>query len=161
MLVHPAVAPVERILAAASSAGAADDARPGHDVAVHALWICACVTVDDAPTWLIHDTPDGRLVWCRVPDGAEPLERVDAHRSAGGHADPDAVLRWLRGALRIRGRVPAVAGATWASPTTYGPGSARRGRRSRTDASGPRAGPEVARRHDLRAAGRPGRGASG
>lgn len=65
--------------------------------AEHALGICACVTADDAPKWLIYDTADGRLMWRRVPARVESLDLVDARFTAGGHADPAEVLRWLRG----------------------------------------------------------------
>ena len=73
-------------------------ARDGRAVVTHALWICACVTLEDAPTWLIHDLPDDGLAWRRVPDTVEPLDLVDARRTAGGHADPAEVLRWMQGA---------------------------------------------------------------
>jgi hypothetical protein len=58
--------------------------------------ICACVSLDAAPTWLIYDTPDGKIAWLRVPDGTEPSIWSDAWFSAGGHADPAEVLRWLQ-----------------------------------------------------------------
>ena len=66
----------------------------------HAPWICACVTRNEAPTWLIYDTVDDRVVWCRVPDEVEPLDLVDAQLTAGGHADPHEVLLWLQGTAR-------------------------------------------------------------
>ncbi len=69
----------------------------GKVVAKHALAICACVTEDDAPKWLIYDTADGGLMWRRVPDRMEPLDLVDAQLAALGHANPAEVLRWLQG----------------------------------------------------------------
>lgn len=57
--------------------------------------------------WLIYDTDDGEVAWCRV---AGALERglqgyrgkapdlVEARLIAGGHAAPTEVLRWLEGA---------------------------------------------------------------
>jgi hypothetical protein len=92
------VADVEEILKAASSRrpGPAK-ASEGRHLASHALWICACLTTDDAPTWLIYDTDQDGVAWCRVPDAVEPLDLVDARRTAGGHADPSEVLRWLQG----------------------------------------------------------------
>ena len=66
-------------------------------VAEHALWICACVTPEDAPTWLIYDDEDGQVRWGRIPDGAEAVDVVDARLTAGGHAAPGDVLAWLRG----------------------------------------------------------------
>jgi hypothetical protein len=53
--------------------------------------------MDDAPKWLIYDEPGGALRWCRIPDGSEASDIVDARFSAGGHADPGGVLAWLRG----------------------------------------------------------------
>jgi hypothetical protein len=76
------------------------EAAPGRQTpaVTHALWICACVTEDDAPTWLIHDAADGDdLAWCRVPNGVEPFDIVRARYTAGDHADPSDVLRWLQG----------------------------------------------------------------
>ena len=91
------MAGIDEILGVASSSGPGA-ARPpeGRPIATHALWICACVTFDDAPTWLIYDTDDG-VAWCQVPDRVDPLDLVDARLSAGGHADPKEVLRWLEG----------------------------------------------------------------
>jgi hypothetical protein len=65
--------------------------------ATHALWICACVTTDDAPTWLIYETVDGEMVWGRIPDATEFPDLVNSKFSTGGHADPGAVLDWLQG----------------------------------------------------------------
>ena len=70
--------------------------KDGKVATEHALSICACVTADDAPTWLIYETADGGLTWRRVPDRLEPLDLVDARLTMGGHADPAEVLRWLR-----------------------------------------------------------------
>ena len=53
--------------------------------------------LEDRPTWLIYDTNEGEIVWCRVPDAIEPPNLVDARLSAGGHADPGEVLPWLQG----------------------------------------------------------------
>ncbi|MGZ4588307.1 MAG: hypothetical protein ACXVX9_10950 [Mycobacteriaceae bacterium] len=90
---------VEEILASAALRvpkwASPQGARPH---AARALWICACVTQDDAPTWLIYDTDDGAVTWCRVEDGVEMADLVDARQTAGGHADPSEVLRWLQGA---------------------------------------------------------------
>jgi hypothetical protein len=79
---------------------AAREAVPMQDgkvAAGHALAICACVTLEVAPKWLIYDGADGGLMWHRVPDGVEPFDLVSARFTAGGHADPEEVLRWLRG----------------------------------------------------------------
>ena len=64
---------------------------------MHAVWICACVTLEDAPTWLIYEDRDGGLAWGRIPDGAEASDVVNAEFSAGGHAHPGDVLAWLQG----------------------------------------------------------------
>lgn len=94
----PAVAVVESILeAAASRHPAPTESGEGIPVAPHALWICACVTMDDAPTWLIYDTDEGGVAWCRVPNKVELVDLVDARLTAGGHADPAEVLLWIQG----------------------------------------------------------------
>jgi len=94
----PAVAQVERILQKAARYHAAEQPTKERRSATQALWICACVTMDDAPTWLIYDTDDDGIAWwCRVPHEVEPLDLVDARLSAGGHADPGQVLLWLQG----------------------------------------------------------------
>ena len=94
----PSVAPIEAILEAAAARNSSPmrllEDRPR---AAHAMWICACETMEDAPTWLIYDTNEGEIVWCRVPDALEPLDLVDARLIAGGHADPGEVLLWLQG----------------------------------------------------------------
>jgi hypothetical protein len=94
------VASVEEILQTAASRFPGP-ARPseGRPLVEHALWIRACVTMDDAPTWLIYDTGDDGVAWSRVPDGVEPLDLVEARRRAGGHADPLDVLLWLQGEI--------------------------------------------------------------
>lgn len=89
---------VEEIFEAASARSATPAPAPeGRPTARHALWICACVTGDDAPMWLIYDTDEDGVAWCRVPDAVEPRDLVDAALIAGGHADPSSVLLWLLG----------------------------------------------------------------
>lgn len=92
----PSVAAVEAILGADALTVQPRPRSAVRPIASHALWICACVTVDDAPTWLIYDTEDG-VSWCRVADKMEPLDLVNARLTAGGHADPAQVLLWLEG----------------------------------------------------------------
>ncbi len=91
------MAPVEEILDAAATREPSPmrllEDRP---LATHAMWICACETMEDAPTWLIYDMDEGGVVWCRVPDDVEPLDLVDARLSAGGHSDPGEMLLWLQ-----------------------------------------------------------------
>ncbi|MBO0883394.1 MAG: hypothetical protein J2P17_24280 [Mycobacterium sp.] len=94
----PAVVLVEQILAAAAAAaGSVDILRKGRLAVTQALWICACLTIDDSPRWLIYETPNGDLGWNRIPDGADPLDLVETRLIPGGHADPAEVLRWLQG----------------------------------------------------------------
>jgi hypothetical protein len=93
---HPAVALIEEILGESRRYEATPDSEV--TAAKHALWICACETLDEAPVWLIHDTPDGdEVVWCRVPVRISEDELVDARFTAGSHLDSDDFLSWLRG----------------------------------------------------------------
>lgn len=90
------MAPVEAILDRVASriTVTSDGRRPAVECA---LWICACLSREDAPTWLIFDEPDETLRWCRVPDGSKASDIVDARVTAGGHTDPGTILAWLRG----------------------------------------------------------------
>lgn len=92
-----AVSVVEQMFDATSRLQDSLPTAAGKAAAEHALWICACVTNDDAPTWLICDTAAGGFVWRRVPNRVEPLDLVKARYTGGGHADPAEVLHWLRG----------------------------------------------------------------
>lgn len=65
----------------------------------HVLWICACVTLDRSPDWIIFDTDDG-VGWRRWPDYLPDVEVVHAPLEAGGHASPSEVLAWLQGAAK-------------------------------------------------------------
>src|SRR3954467_14702440 len=92
------VASVEEILDPVRRRYPSSEREPkGGPVASYALWICACVSMDDAPTWLLYSTAEDGVAWCRVPDRIEPLDLVQARLSAGGHADPSEVLLWLQG----------------------------------------------------------------
>lgn len=92
------VAPVEYLLdLSATRRTPAAPSADGLANATYALWICACVCEDDAPTWLIYEGRDGQVWWDRVPEGIEVQSLVDAEFSAGGHADPGVVLDWLLG----------------------------------------------------------------
>lgn len=98
-LEDPSVARVEALLTACAVRGPSMAVSPkARPQAVRALQICACVTPDGAPTWLIYDTVDGALTWCRVEDGVALSDLVDGRQTAGGHADPSEVLRWVQGA---------------------------------------------------------------
>lgn len=58
--------------------------------------ICACVTLNVSPDWIIFDTDEG-IGWRRWPDDLPDDEMVHAPLEAGGHADPSDVLAWLEG----------------------------------------------------------------
>jgi hypothetical protein len=93
----PSVAPVEALLDGVAKRLSQVSSRARRPAAKHALWICACWTLDDAPTWLIYEDADGGVVWGRIPGGDEASDFVDAQFTAGGHADPGGVLAWLQG----------------------------------------------------------------
>lgn len=88
-----AVAAIEELLDRAQARHPPGDWRGR---AQHVLHICACVTQDYSPDWIIFDTDDG-IGWRRWPDDLTEAEVVDAPLGAGGHADPSEVLAWLRG----------------------------------------------------------------
>ena len=107
----PSVPAVEQLLDAAAARGSgAAPARDGRAVVTHALWICACVTLEDAPTWLIHDLHDG-LAWRRVPDTVEPLDLVDARLTAATRT-PRRCCAGCRALHPILGLAAATAAAT-------------------------------------------------
>lgn len=94
----PNVAVVEEILAAAASRSSATaPSRDEQAIVTYALWICACVTLWDAPSWLIYDVSDDGIGWRRVTNGVEEAEHETARFTAGGHADPEGVVLWLNG----------------------------------------------------------------
>lgn len=66
-------------------------------VVEHALWICPCMSDASTPVWLIYEETEGTLKWCRIPEGSDVSDVVEARFIAGGHADPGSVLAWLRG----------------------------------------------------------------
>ena len=92
------IARVEEILDAAvarnlKQTGARSDTKP---LATHAVWLCACVS-EDAPFWLIYQTPDDEIAWQRVPPRVDVDDLVSASGWAGGHVSPDEVRLWLEG----------------------------------------------------------------
>lgn len=92
----PSVAEVEAILERRTD-GELVPTRRERPLRVESLfWICACVTVDDAPIWPIYGAPEGAVQWCRLTGDAHIPDYIDAQATAGGHADPAAVLNWLR-----------------------------------------------------------------
>lgn len=92
----PVVSAVEQVLSRAARFASPVPIGVGKAIAVRAVWFCACVTLDEAPTWLIYDTPDGEVGWRRVPDSTDVAELVSAEVITGGHVDPADVLHWLQ-----------------------------------------------------------------
>ena len=94
----PSVASVEQILQTAASRSVdGPRRRDGRLVVTHAVWLCACETMDDSPLWLIYAVGEHGLGWQRVPDGTDLADVVDAGHLTGGHSSPHSVLAWLRG----------------------------------------------------------------
>ena len=95
----PAVGPVEALFNRAANYREFTQSMPSNEslATTVALWICACVSMDDAPTWLVYEDGERGMAWCRVPDGVEVSDVVNADVVAGGHADPGEVLAWLEG----------------------------------------------------------------
>lgn len=89
----PAVDRIEALLRDAASRHPAGDWLGR---ARHVVTICACVTPNDSPDWIIFDTDEG-LGWRRWPDDLPDNDMVHAPLEAGGHADPTDVLAWLEG----------------------------------------------------------------
>lgn len=96
----PSVAAIEELLTTAARSAGEVPTRDGKAVVDRAVWFCACITDfdADAPTWLIYDITDGGLGWCRVPDGSDVSDCVDAQLVVGDHVHPEQVLHWLQGA---------------------------------------------------------------
>lgn len=61
-----------------------------------AVWICACATHLDAPTWLIQ-THGTEVLWCRVPPRADDADLANSPVLVGDHTEPASVLAWLEG----------------------------------------------------------------
>lgn len=92
----PSVTLIEELLESASTRHNAGDWRGR---ARHVLTICACVTLDVSPDWIIFDTEDG-FGWRRWPDDLPDDEMVRAPLEAGGHAAPADVAAWLQGTAK-------------------------------------------------------------
>jgi hypothetical protein len=88
-----AVVLIEELLDRAATRHIAGDWRGR---AAHVVTICACVTLDVSPDWIIFDTEDG-IGWRRWPDDLPDEQVIHAPQEAGGHAAPSEVLAWLRG----------------------------------------------------------------
>lgn len=94
----PSVAPVEELLEAAASRSIGEaPRRDGRLVVTHAIWLCACETLDESPLWLIYAVGENGIGWQRLPDGTNVPDVVEAEHLTGGHPAPEGVLEWLRG----------------------------------------------------------------
>ncbi|WP_182377510.1 hypothetical protein [Nocardioides sp. WS12] len=92
---------MERILSIATERASGAIPTQGRRAVVdRAVWFCACVTDNgaDAPTWLIYDTDNGGLGWCRVGNDDDMDDLVDAKELFGDHVHPGQVAEWLQGA---------------------------------------------------------------
>lgn len=95
----PDVASVEQLLrAAALCATETPPLLNGRMVVSHAVWLCACETLDTSPTWLIYAVGKHGVAWQRLRPGQDARRVVDAQHLTGDHPSPSSVLRWLRGA---------------------------------------------------------------
>jgi hypothetical protein len=93
----PSVGRVEAILR--ESAARTIDVPPrrnGRLVVEHAVWLCACETMDGFASWLIYSVGADGVGWQRLDHRQDVADVVDATHRAGGHPSPRAVLRWLR-----------------------------------------------------------------
>jgi hypothetical protein len=95
----PSVAPVEEILKAADSRSKGEvPRRDGRLVVTHAVWLCACETLNDSPLWLIYAVGDDGVGWQRIDDyRLDVFDVVEADHLTGGHPAPEGVLEWVRG----------------------------------------------------------------
>jgi hypothetical protein len=93
------VAPVEALLnRAANHREVTRPRRRSEPLATTAaLYICACVAMDDAPIWLIYEDGEDGMVWSRIPGKVTVSDVVAPELMAGGHAVPSEVLAWLQG----------------------------------------------------------------
>ena len=64
---------------------------------MHAIWLCACETMDESPLWLTYTVGEDGIGWQRIPAGMDVSEVVEAEHLTGGHPAPEGVLEWLRG----------------------------------------------------------------
>src|SRR5215210_2434938 len=105
----PSVAPVEEILETAASRSEGDvQRRDGRLMVTHAVWLCACETLDDSPLWLIYAVGGEGVGWERITDRRLGLpDVVEADHLTGAHPDPEQVLEWLRGDRPYPWRGPA------------------------------------------------------
>jgi hypothetical protein len=93
----PSVAPVEEILEAAASRSVEQaPRRDGRLVVTHALWLCACETLNASPLWLIYAVGENGIGWQRIPGGTDLRDVAEAEHLTGGHPAPEDVLAWLR-----------------------------------------------------------------
>lgn len=94
---------VEELLDAAVAHSTAEvTRRDGRILTTHAVWLCACETFDDSPTWLIYAVGDDGIGWERIPESLDidVPDVVEAEDLTGCHPAPSSVLAWLRGRQR-------------------------------------------------------------
>lgn len=92
------MAPVEQILEATASRSVEQPPRrDGRIVVSHALWLCACETMDESPVWLVYAVGEDGIGWQRIPPEMEVSDVVEAEHLTGCHPAPERVLAWLRG----------------------------------------------------------------
>jgi hypothetical protein len=115
----PAVALIEELLDAVA---ARDPVGDWSGPARHVLWICTCVTLDDAPDWIIFDTDDG-VGWRRWPDDLPVAEVLHAPLEAAGHAAPLRFSYCFGEPRSILGEEAGIAAATPKSRSRCSAGS--------------------------------------
>lgn len=94
----PSVAPAEIILEACASRSVGEPSRrDGRLLVTHAVWLCACETMDGSPVWLVYAVGEEGVGWERIPAGMDVPDVVEAKHLTGGHPSPGGVLEWLRG----------------------------------------------------------------
>jgi hypothetical protein len=93
------VAPVEEVLEAAASRSEGEvPRRDGRLAVTHAVWLCACESLDDSPLWLIYAVGDDGVGWQRIDDlRLDVPDVVEADHLTGGHPSPGGVMEWVRG----------------------------------------------------------------
>ncbi|WP_282072708.1 hypothetical protein [Janibacter hoylei] len=68
----------------------------GQGSALHALYVCACITEHPCPDWIIYGT-DAGIGWRTWPDDLSDDDEVHATYRADVHTDPTDLLAWLEG----------------------------------------------------------------
>ena len=90
----------------------------------HAIWLCACETMDESPAWLVYTVGEDGIGWQRIPAGMDVSEVVEAEHLTGCHPAPEGVLAWLRREWPDPWRGRADSLSTPTSMRNFGEGSA-------------------------------------